>query len=312
LKILVTGGAGFIGSHVVDAFINLGHEVVVIDNLSSGRRENLNPAAKFYELSIRDESLSAIFEQEKPEIVDHHAAQIEVRKSTDDPVFDAEENILGSLNVIANSLRSGVKRIIYASSGGAVYGDPEYLPADEKHPVNPVSQYGVSKHAVEHYLYLYGILHGLDYMILRYANVYGPRQNPHGEAGVIAIFAAQMLSGQPSTIFGTGDKTRDYIHVSDIVTANILALEKEKNAIYNIGTGVETSDQEIFDTLAKVLGYSGTPVYAPVRKGEVYRICLNTDKARQGLGWSSMIALKEGMEQTAEYYRTLAMSSPPK
>ncbi|MFC2058705.1 NAD-dependent epimerase/dehydratase family protein [Chloroflexota bacterium] len=311
MKILVTGGAGFIGSHVVDAFINLGHEVVVIDNLSSGRRENLNSAAKFYELSIRDDSLSAIFEQEKPEIVNHHAAQIEVRKSTNDPVFDAEENILGSLNVIANSIRSGVKRIIYSSSGGAVYGDPEYLPADEKHPVNPVSQYGVSKHAVEHYLYLYGVLHGLDYMILRYANVYGPRQNPHGEAGVIAIFAAQMLSGQRPTIFGPGDKTRDYIHVSDIVTANILALEKEKNAIYNIGTGVETSDQEIFDTLARVLGYSGTPVYAPVRKGEVYRICLNTDKARQGLGWSSTIALEEGMEQTAEYYRSLARSSPP-
>jgi len=297
---------------VVDALINLGHEVVVIDNLSSGRRENLNPAAKFYELSIRDESLSAIFEQEKPEIVNHHAAQIEVRKSTDDPVFDAEENILGSLNVIVNSLRSGVKRIIYASSGGAVYGDPEYLPADEKHPVNPVSQYGVSKHAVEHYLYLYSVLHGIEHIILRYANVYGPRQNPHGEAGVIAIFAALMLSGQRPSIFGPGDKTRDYIHVSDIVKANILALEKEKNAIYNIGTGVETSDQEIFDTLAKVLGYSGTPIYAPVRTGEVYRICLNTDNARQELGWSSKIALEEGMEQTAEYYRALARSSPPK
>ncbi|MFC1963362.1 NAD-dependent epimerase/dehydratase family protein [Chloroflexota bacterium] len=312
MKILVTGGAGFIGSHVVDALINLGHEVVVIDNLSSGRRENLNPAAKFYELSIRDESLSAIFEQEKPEIVNHHAAQIEVRKSTDDPVFDAEENILGSLNVIVNSLRSGVKRIIYASSGGAVYGDPEYLPADEKHPVNPVSQYGVSKHAVEHYLYLYSVLHGIEHIILRYANVYGPRQNPHGEAGVISIFAALMLSGQRPSIFGPGDKTRDYIHVSDIVKANILALEKEKNAIYNIGTGVETSDQEIFDTLAKVLGYSGTPIYAPVRTGEVYRICLNADNARQELGWSSKIALEEGMEQTAEYYRVLARSSPPK
>jgi UDP-glucose 4-epimerase len=199
-----------------------------------------------------------------------------------------------------------VKRIIYASTGGAIYGDPEYLPADENHPVNPIAEYGVSKHTVEHYLHLYSIIRGLEYVALRYSNVYGPRQNPYGEAGVVAIFAIQMLTGKQPTIFGPGDKTRDYTHVSDIVEANIVALGKGKNAIYNIGTGVETSDQEIFDTLASVLGYKGNPIYAPVRKGEVYRISLNCAKAQKELGWSAKISLKEGIAATAEYYRKLA------
>ena len=187
MRILVTGGAGFIGSNVVDSLIDLGHEVAVVDNLSTGFERNLNPAARFYQLSIGDPGLSEVFDRERPEIVDHHAAQIDVRKSAEDPVADARDNILGSLNVITNCVRCGVRRIIYASSGGAVYGDVEYLPADENHPIKPVSQYGVSKHTVEHYLYLYGLLHGLDYVILRYANVYGPRQNPFGEAGVVAV-----------------------------------------------------------------------------------------------------------------------------
>jgi UDP-glucose 4-epimerase len=306
LKILVTGGAGFIGSNVVDALVDLGNKVVVVDNLSSGLPDNLNPKAKFYEMDIRDEKLGEVFEREKPEIVDHHAAQIDVRKSGEDPIADAEANILGSLNLITNCVHFGVKRIIYASTGGAIYGDPEYLPADENHPVNPISQYGVSKHAVEHYLHLYSIINGLDYVALRYSNVYGPRQNPYGEAGVVAIFAIQMLTGKQPTIFGPGDKTRDYAHVSDIVEANILALHRGKNAIYNIGTGLETSDQEIFDTLASVLGYKGKPIYAPVRKGEVYRIALNCTKANKELGWSPKLSLKEGIAVTAEYYRKLA------
>ena len=309
MKILVTGGAGFIGSNLVDALVDIGHEVVVIDNLSSGLRQNLNRRAKFYKVSIRDKELSAIFEREKPEIVNHHAAQIDVRKSGEDPIADAEEIILGSLNVISNCLHSGVRRITYASTGGAIYGDPQYLPADENHPINPVSQYGVSKHTVEHYLYLYGLLYGLEYVILRYSNVYGPRQNPYGEAGVVAIFAIQMLTGKQPTIFGPGDKTRDYTHVSDIVEANILALDRGKNAIYNIGTGVETSDQEIFDTLADVLGYKDAPIYAPVRKGEVYRICLDCSKAQKEMGWSPRLLLKEGIAQAAEYYRKLAKQS---
>jgi UDP-glucose 4-epimerase len=306
MKILVTGGAGFIGSHLVDALVGLGHPVVVVDNLSSGLRQNINPEAKFYQVNIRDQELASIFEREKPQMVYHHAAQIDVRKSADNPILDAEENILGSLNVITNCHRYGVKRIIYASTGGAIYGEVEYLPADEKHPINPISQYGVSKHAVEHYLYLYGALYGLDYVILRYSNVYGPRQSPRGEAGVVAIFAAQMLMGERPTIFGRGDKTRDYVYVSDVVQANILALEQGKNDIYNIGVGVETSDQQIFDTLAEVLGYKGAPIYAPYRKGEIHRICLDRSKAQEDLGWSPRFSLKEGITAAAEYYRALA------
>lgn len=310
MKILFTGGAGFIGSNVVDALINLGHEVVVVDNLSTGFRQNINPNAKFYQLSIRDKELLEVFKREKPELVNHHAAQIDVRKSADDPVADAEDNILGSLNLITNCVQFGVKRVVYASTGGAIYGEAQYLPADENHPVNPISQYGISKHTVEHYLYLYSTLYELDYVILRYANVYGPRQNPFGEAGVVAIFATQMLTGKQPTIFGPGDKTRDYIHVSDVTEANILALDRGKNTILNIGTEVETSDQQIFDTLAGVLGYEAPPTYAPVRKGEVYRICLKCSKARQEIGWSPRLSFKEGIAGTADYYRTLALKSP--
>jgi UDP-glucose 4-epimerase len=309
LKILVTGGAGFIASNLVDALIELGHEVAVVDNLSTGIRSNVNPKATFYEASICSDELSAIFDRERPEIVNHHAAQIDVRKSADDPVADAQANILGSLNVIANCIRSGASRVVYASTGGAIYGDPQYLPADENHPINPISEYGVSKHAAEHYLYLYSVLHGLDFMTLRYANVYGPRQNPFGEAGVVAIFATQMLTGNQPTIFGPGDKTRDYVHVSDIVEANIRALDRGKNCICNIGTGVETSDQKVFDTLAEVLGYEGPPVYAPVRKGEVYRISLECSKAREELGWEPRLSFEEGIARTAEYYRDLAARS---
>ncbi len=309
MKILVTGGAGFIGSNLVDKLIGLGHEVVIIDNLSSGFQRNLNTKAKFYKLDIRDKKLAEIFERERPEIINHHAAQIDVRKSGEDPIADAEANILGSLNLISNCVQFRVKRVVYASTGGAIYGDPQYIPADEKHPINPISQYGVSKHTVEHYLHLYSIIHGLTYVALRYSNVYGQRQNPYGEAGVVAMFAIQMLTGKRPTIFGPGDKTRDYTHVSDVIEANIIGLKRGENAIYNIGTGVETKDQEIFDTLASVLGYKGKPVYAPLRPGEVYRIALDCNKAKSELGWSPKLSLKQGMAQTAEYYKVLAKRS---
>ena len=304
MKVLVTGGAGFIGSHIVDALIEQGHQVVVVDNLATGFSENINPSARFYEVSICDKELADIFEQERPEIVSHQAAQMVVARSVNEPIFDAQENILGSLNVILNSVRFGVKKIIYASSGGAVYGEPQYLPVDEKHPINPVSQYGISKHTVEHYLHLYGLQYGLNYVVLRYPNVYGLRQNPDGEAGVVAIFASQMLKGEQPTIYGSGDKTRDYTHVSDVVAANLLAMEQGDNDIYNVGTGVETSDKEMFDALSEVLGYSGTPRYAPVRPGEIYRICLNAGKAQRELGWQARLSLKEGLLQTISYYRT--------
>jgi len=302
LKILVTGGAGFIGSNLVDALVERGDEVVVIDNLSTGRRENLNPHIKFYETSIGDPGLADIFEKEKPDIVCHHAAQIDLRRSVNEPLFDAEVNILGSLNVIVNSIRSGVRKFVYASTGGAIYGEPHYLPVDENHPINPVSQYGVSKHTVEHYLHLYALQHELNYVALRYPNVYGSRQNPFGEAGVVAIFAHQMLGGKQPTIFGPGDKTRDYTHVSDIVEANILAIERGRNLICNIGTGVETSDQDIFNAIARALGYSSSPLYTSVRPGEIQRICLDWSKADRELGWRPKTTLKDGIAKTVSYF----------
>lgn len=305
MKILVTGGAGFIGSHVVDALVERDDEVVIVDNLSTGFERNINPKAKFYQLSICDRELAKVFERERPQVVSHQAAQTVVTKSTLEPVFDAEQNILGSLSVILNCLKFGVNKIVYASSGGAVYGEPKYCPVDENHPVDSLSPYGVSKHTVEHYLQLYNVEHGLNYVVLRYGNVYGARQNPEGEAGVVAIFARQMLRGQQPTIFGSGDKTRDYVHVSDVVAANLLAIEGGKNTIYNIGTGVETSDQEMFDTMAELLGYRSLPNYAQVRKGEIFRICLECSKAQRELGWQPRASLKEGLSQTITYYRSL-------
>ncbi len=307
MKVLVSGGAGFIGSRVVDAYLSTGHDVVTVDNLSTGIRSRVNPAAKFYEMSVNDPSLTEVFQQERPEVVNHHAAQMMVTKSVENPVYDATENILGGLNILLTSVRSGVKKFIYASSGGAVYGEAQYLPADEKHPIKPVSQYGVSKHTLEHYLHLYAALYGLPYVVLRYANVYGEGQNPFGEAGVVAIFARQMLRGERSTIFGAGDKTRDYVHISDVVRANLKALEKGENAIYNIGTGVETSDQQVFDTIAEVLGHQGKPFYAPVRKGEIHRICLDCSKAKKELGWSPTLNFREGLIQAVDYYKTLGL-----
>ncbi len=226
MKILVTGGAGFIGSHVVDLFLKNDYEVVVIDDLSTGRPSNLNPAALFYEADIRGPEIAGILNKEKPDYISHHAAQIDVRRSVSEPIFDAEVNILGSINLLESARMSGVKRIIYSSTGGAVYGEPVYLPCDEDHPINPLAQYGASKYIVEHYLFMYQVLYGLPYTILRYPNVYGPRQDPHGEAGVVAIFCGRMLAGDPVTIFGSGEQERDFVHVSDCAAANLLAINK--------------------------------------------------------------------------------------
>ena len=276
------------------------------DNLSTGRLENINPAATFYQADICNSGLEGIFEKERPELVNHQAAQTVIQKSMEDPVFDARQNILGSLNLILQCLRFGVKRIIYASSGGAVYGEPKYRPVDESHPINPISYYAISKHTVEHYLHLAHLENSLSYVVLGYSNVYGPRQSPKGEAGVVAIFTRQMLQGERPTIFGKGDKTRDYIYVADVVMANLLAMEKSMNGVYNIGTGVETSDHEMFDLLAGLTGYKGNPHYAPVRKGEIYRICLDYSKAQKEIGWQPQFLLREGLRETVDYYRSMS------
>jgi len=304
MKVLVTGGAGFIGSHLVDALIQRRHQLVVVDNLSTGRSENVNPAATFYRVDICSPELETIFEKERPELVNHQAAQTVIQKSNQDPAFDAKQNILGSLNLVLQCLRFGVKKIVYASSAG-VYGEPKYRPVDENHPVTPISYYGISKHTVEHYLHLCHLENSLSYTVLRYANVYGPRQSPKGEAGVVAIFTRQMLQGERPTIFGKGDKTRDYVYVADVVMANLLAMEKSIDGVYNIGTGVETSDQEMFDLLAGLTGYNGNPHYVPVRKGEIYRSCLAYSKAQKEIGWQPQFLLREGLRETVNYYRSM-------
>lgn len=302
MKVLVTGGAGFIGSNVVDGLIEAGYEVVVVDNLVTGRRENVNPKARFYEVDILSPDLEEIFERERPNYVSHHAAQINVRRSVEDPLYDARVNVLGSVNLLELCRRYGVGKVIYASSGGAVYGEPEYLPVDEDHPIKPLSPYGVSKHAVEHYLHCYAVNYGLRYTVLRYPNIYGPRQDPRGEAGVVAIFTEKMIKGERPVIFGDGTQTRDYVYVGDIVTANLLAMEKGDGEIYNVGTAVETSVNELFRMLKEIIGVDLEPIYGAKRPGEVYRICVTNDKIYRDFGWKPQTPLKEGLEKTVEYY----------
>jgi len=304
LKVLVTGGAGFIGSHVVDALVEAGHEVVIVDDLSTGRASNINPRARFYQMDIRDPHLSEVFEQERFDIVNHHAAQMDVRKSVADPLFDADVNIRGSLNLLECARKSGVRKIVYISTGGAVYGEPEYLPCDEAHPVNPICPYGASKHTVEHYLYMYRVLHGLAYAVLRYPNVYGPRQDPNGEAGVVAIFIGQMLAGKQPTIFGSGEQERDFVYVGDCARANLLAMEDHVQGIFNIGSGRGTTINQIYALLSEITGYRRPPVYGPPRAGETFRIFLDATKARREMGWAPQVSLEEGLRRTVAYFRT--------
>ncbi len=302
MKVLVTGGAGFIGSHLVDGLIQAGDQVVVVDDLSSGSLRNLNRSAKFYQMDIGSPELKDLFEIEKPESVVHLAAQISVTKSVQDPLSDARVNILGSLNLISNCVNHKIAKLVYASSC-AIYGPPQNWPLDENHEINPLSPYGVSKHTVEHYLATCYHLNGLAYVVLRYANVYGPRQNPFGEGGVVAIFSQQMLSGEQPTIFGRGDKTRDYIYVSDVVRANMLALKSKVTGIFNVGTGLETPDQAIFDLVKNECRYQGQPAYAPERPGEIKRIFLSFQKAEKDLNWKPQVNLKDGIALAVAFYR---------
>jgi UDP-glucose 4-epimerase len=303
MKILVTGGAGFIGSHIVDTFINAGFDVSVIDNLSTGNEKNLNPKAKFYKADICDKNISEIFAKEKFDIVNHHAAQMDVRYSVKDPTFDANTNILGTINLLQNSIQNGVKRFMFASTGGAVYGEQEYFPADEKHPTNPLSPYGISKLSVEHYLYFYKVQFNLNYTILRYANIYGPRQNPKGEAGVVAIFTSKFLKGEQPIINGTGEQTRDYVFVRDVAKANLLTHNLNKSEIFNIGTGKETSVVQLFTMLRKIIGKDVPERHGSQAPGEQMRSVITSDKIYKEINWRPSITLPEGLHNTVEFFK---------
>jgi UDP-glucose 4-epimerase len=303
LRILVTGGAGFIASHVSDRLLALGHQVVIVDNLATGKRENLPPSATFYETDIRDQDLHSLFAKARPEVVIHHAAHIDVTRSVREPTYDASINILGSLNLLECCREYGVRKIIYAGTGGALFGEPSYLPVDEDHPIDPISPYGVSKHTVEHYLFAYSANHGIDYIVLRYPNVYGPRQDPHGEAGVVAIFALQLLTGRQPVIFGDGTKTRDYCYVADIAEANVIALNSAATGVYNLGRGIEVSDLQVFETVRAAVGSDTEPVFAAVRPGEVEHIALDSSKAGRELGWTWKVGLNEGVAEAVDFYR---------
>ncbi|HLO33762.1 MAG TPA: NAD-dependent epimerase/dehydratase family protein [Anaerolineales bacterium] len=303
-KILVTGGAGFIGSHVVDLFLAKGYEVVILDDLSTGRRSNLNPGAKFYQIDIRSPEVREVFAAERPDYVSHHAAQMDVRRSVAQPLFDADVNILGSINLIECAREFEVKRFVYISTGGAAYGEPERLPCDEEHPVNPICQYGASKHTVEHYLYMYYVNYGLKYTVLRYPNVFGPRQNPHGEAGVVAIFTGKMLAGESVIVNGDGEQTRDFVYVGDCAYANYLAVTMDHQpGIYNLGWGRPTSINEIFFALANATGYSQPIQHGPAKVGETRHIYLDARKAAKELGWTATVTLEQGLEKTVAYLR---------
>jgi UDP-glucose 4-epimerase len=304
MRALVTGGAGFIGSHVARAYVEAGHEVVVMDDLSSGHRENVPAGARFVQADIRTPAAAAAVSEFRPELINHHAAQMNVRVSVDDPRFDADVNVLGLINLVEAGRKSGLERVVFASSGGTVYGEPESLPCTERHPTKPVCPYGVSKLTGEHYLYYYRQIHGVEYVALRYANVYGPLQDPHGEAGVIAIFSTNLLAGRNVTIFGDGLQTRDYVFVADVVRANLAAATGAHQGAVNIGTGRETNVVDLCRRIQASVGGSGTAVHGPAKDGEVRRSVLDVSLAEQSLGWSPRVSLDEGLATTVDFFRS--------
>ena len=301
MKILVTGGAGFIGSHIVDRYVDKGHKVVIVDNLSTGNKKFINKKAKFYIIDITDKTIKDIFKKEKFDIVNHHAAQIDIRKSVEDPVSDAEVNILGSLNIIQNCVDYGVKKFIFASSGGAVYGDPLFMPVTEDHRVMPLSPYGAAKLTIEHYLIAIHSYTKLNYTILRYGNVFGPRQNVLGEAGVCSIFVGKMLADEKCILYGYGKPVRDYVYVGDVAEASVLALTKGTGEIYNIGTGVGTTVKEVFSEIKKLTNYKKSPELKILRDGELVKTYLDFSKAEKELGWKPKVSFKEGIKNLVEF-----------
>ncbi len=304
MKILVTGGAGFIGSHVVDAYLAARHEVIVVDNLSTGKAANLNPKAKFYEMDILNESLQQLLQNEKVEVVNHHAAQIKVKASLEDPYFDVKVNVLGSVLLLDLCRRAGVRKFIYASSGGAQYGEAEAGPFPETQPARPFSVYGASKYSVELYADVFSQAFGMERVILRYANVYGPRQDALGEGGAVAIFTHGMLHGGDFQIFGDGYNLRDYVYVKDVAKANLLALEYPQNGTFNIGTGVGTTTSELFQALAKATGYKLPALHTVARLGDLKKSLLDPTLAKKDLKWEPAYDLAAGLKETIEYYKS--------
>jgi UDP-glucose 4-epimerase len=303
VRIVVTGGAGFIGSNIADAYLERGHEVHILDDLSTGQKSNLNPKAEMHQLDIAEPAAARLIEGLKPDVLSHHAAQMDVRHSVADPAFDARVNIIGFINLLEAAKNSGVKKVIFASSGGAVYGEQDTFPAAEDHPTRPSSPYGVSKRAGELYLSYYQQAFGLPYIALRYANVYGPRQSANGEAGVVAIFLSLLLTGKTPTINGDGGQTRDYVYVGDVVAANVAALDSPFVGPLNIGTGVETDVVSIFQHLRRAAGSDINAQHGPAKTGEQRRSCLDTRRAAEVLRWQPTMVLAEGLRRTAEYYR---------
>lgn len=304
MKIAITGGAGFIASHIADAYLSLGHEIVIIDNLSTGKRENIPLGARFIELDVNDSRIPELFMDEQFDIVNHHAAQMDVRVSVQDPSHDARINILGGLNIYESACKSGVKKIIFASSGGTVYGEQENFPADESHSTKPISPYGIAKLCNEQYLYYYAHVHGLPSVAFRYANVYGPRQNPHGEAGVIAIFTQKLLRGEQPIINGDGLQTRDYVYVGDVVAANVMALQPQMIGAYNIGTGIETDVNTLFRHLRDLTHSVCEEQHAPAKQGEQLRSVLSHDRIFAGFGWTPKMDIVEGLSKTVDSFRS--------
>ncbi|HEX5760752.1 MAG TPA: NAD-dependent epimerase/dehydratase family protein [Thermoanaerobaculia bacterium] len=302
MQVTITGGAGFIGSHLADAFVAAGHRVRVLDDLSSGRRENLPAGAELHVLDIRSPQAAEV--AAAGDLLVHAAAQMDVRRSVEDPAFDASVNVLGGLNLLEAARRGGrLRQVIFASTGGAIYGDQEVFPAPEEHPARPLSPYGVSKLAFERYLFFYHAAYGLDVACLRYANVYGERQNPHGEAGVVAIFLDRLLSGQPATINGPGLQTRDYVHVSDVVRANLAVVGRPGFLTYNVGTGIETSVVDLYRELARAAGSDAEPVHGPAKPGEQQRSSVDASRLRRELGLPDPLPLREGLARTAAWFR---------
>lgn len=303
MHVCVTGGAGFIGSHVASALLDQGHTVHVIDDLSTGRRRNVPAEATLFEQDIRSEAAGGLIAKHEYELLVHHAAQMDVRKSVDDPGFDADVNIRGLLNLMEAGVEHGLQKVVFASTGGAIYGEPAYTPQDLDHPLQPVSPYGVAKLAAEKYLQYYRQEYGVETVSLRYANVYGPRQNPHGEAGVVAIFARELLTGGQPVIYGDGEQTRDYVYVGDVVRANLAALSYEGSGVFNVGTTRETSVNELFETMRDLSDRTVPEEHAPAKPGEQQRSMLGVEQSRQALGWEPQVSLEEGLRHTVDWFR---------